>query len=192
MGTYNDLFGSEKTARSEAFKTGLENLYRKSDLGTKRMAGAALLAALTPGTLAMTDNRDENFLQEFASGGITLGGIGLGAYIEHEWDKMSDDEKEFYIENEINDLKRQSKETMKDKGPQVANEEFARAKQRLLEMNEPIDTNPGRRKVARENIGFDILGMTPRTLRGTSRGALLGAVASIPLAYGVMRGEEIE
>ena len=191
MGTYNDLFG-QKTARSEAFKTGLGNLRDRTDVNTKRMAGAALLAMLAPGILASTDNQEENFLQEVLSGTITLGGAGLGAYIENDFARMSDDEKAFAVEQELSELKRKSKETMKAKGPMVANEEYGQAKQQMLNEYEPIDTNKGRRKVARENIGFDVLGMTPRTVRASARGALLGALASMPLAYGVMRGGEIE
>ena len=191
MGTYNDLFG-QKTARSEAFKTGLGNLRDRTDVNTKRMAGAALLAMLAPGILASTDNQEENFLQEVLSGSITLGGAGIGAYVENDIARMSDEDKAFAVEQELADLKRKSKETMKEKGPMVANEEYGQAKQRMLNEYEPIDTNKGRRKVARENIGFDVLGMTPRTVRASARGALLGALASMPLAYGVMRGGEIE
>ena len=66
MGTYNDLFGSQKTARSEAFKTGLGNLRDRTDVNTKRMAGAALLAMLTPSILATTDNQEENCLVAMA------------------------------------------------------------------------------------------------------------------------------
>ena len=192
MGIYNDLFGSEKTARGEAFKTGLGNLRDRTDVNTKRMAGAALLAMLAPGILASTDNQEENFLQEVLSGSITLGGVGLGAYVENDIARMSDEDKAFAVEQELADLKRKSKETMKEKGPMVANEEYGQAKQRMLNEYEPIDTNKGRRRVARENIGFDVLGMTPRTVRASARGALLGALASMPLAYGVMRGGEIE
>ena len=105
---------------------------------------------------------------------------------------MSDEDKAYAVEQELAELKRQSKETMKVKGPMVANEEYGQAKQQMLNEYEPIDTNRTRRKVARENIGFDVLGMTPRTVRASARGALLGALASMPLAYGVMRGGEIE
>jgi len=191
MSTYNDLFG-QKTARSEAFKTGLGNLRDRTDVNTKRMAGAALIAMLAPGILASTDNQEENFLQEVLSGTITLGGAGYGAYLENDLARLSDEEKAYAVEQELADLKRKSKETMKDKGPMVANEEYGQAKQRMLNEYEPIDTNKGRRKVARENIGFDVLGMTPRTVKASARGALIGALASMPLAYGVMRGGEIE
>ena len=179
-------------AAEAMFNTGLSNLGSRTDANTKRMAGAAFLAAMTPGIMSTVDNQQESFLGEALSGAITLGGVGLGAYTEHEIARMSDSEKEFIIETKMDELKRKSKETMKREGPVVANEQFGREKQRMLEDLEPIDTNKGRRKVMRDVTGFDLLGMTPRSMRATARGALMGGLASIPLAYLPLKGGEIE
>ena len=179
-------------AAEAMFNTGLDNLISKTDANTKRMAGAALLAALTPSIMSSLDNHEESFLGEALSGAITLGGIGTGAYTEHALSQLSEGEKELLIQLKMDDLKKQSKETMKRDGPVVANEKFGHAKQKMLDDFEPIDTNKGRRKVMREVAQFDLLGMTPRTVRATARGALLGGLATIPIAYAPLKGEEIE
>ena len=179
-------------AADAMFNTGLDNLISKTDANTKRMAGAALIAALTPGIMGAVDNHEESFLGEALSGAITLGGVGVGAYTEQALSQLSEGEKELLIELKMDELKKKSKETMKREGPVVANEQFGHAKQRMLDDFEPIDTNKGRRKVMREAAQFDLLGMTPRTVRATARGALLGGLATIPLAYAPLKGEEIE
>jgi len=175
-----------------AFRTGSQNLWNRTDRMTHRMAGGALAAALLPGTLAMMDNQDENFAQQLIAGGITGGGMAIGQMIEKSLDQMSPEQIEEFIQMEVGELKRKSREDMKTKGVQQANEEFGRAKQKLYEDFEPIDSQAGRREVFRRVTGADLLSKTPRNLRSMARGALLGGIAAAPLAYGVMRGGEIE
>ena len=183
----------EDSARVRAaFKTGSQNLWNRTDRMTHRMAGGALAAALLPGIMSSVDNQEENLGQQLLSGGITAGGVGIGALIEQSLDHMSPREIQEFIKDEVGELKRKSREDMKTKGPQQANEEFGRAKQKLYEDFEPVDSQPGRREVFRRMTGADLLGQTPRNLRSLSRGALIGGLAALPLAYKVLRGGEIE
>jgi hypothetical protein len=142
--------------------------------------------------MSSLDNQEENLGQQLLSGGITAGGVGIGALIEQSLNQMSPEEIQEFIKDEVGDLKRKSREDMKTKGVQAANDEFGRAKQKLYEDFEPVDAQPGRREAFRRKTGVDMLGQTPRNLRTMSRGALLGGIAALPLAYGVLRGGEIE
>ena len=187
-----DPFEAERARVNAAFRTGTQNLWNRTDRMTHRMAGGALAAALLPGLMSSVDNQDENIAQQLLSAGITAGGVGIGQLIERSIDNMSPDEIEDFIKMEVGELKRKSREDMKTKGVQQANDEFGRAKQKLYEDFEPVDAQPGRREVFRRKTGFDVLGQTPRNLRSMSRGALLGGLAAVPLAYGVLRGGEIE
>lgn len=183
----------DDSARARAaFKTGSQNLWNRTDRMTHRMAGGALAAALLPAGLSMIDNQEENLAQQLIAGGVTGGGIAIGQIIEQTLDQMSPEEIEEFIEMEVGELKRKSKQDMKTKGVQQANDEFGRAKQRLYEDFEPVDSQPGRREVFRKMTGADLLSKTPRNLRSLTRGALLGGIAVAPLAYGVLRGGEIE
>ena len=187
-----DVFEADKARQRAAFRTGAQNLWNRTDRMTHRMAGGALAAALLPASLSMIDNQEENLAQQIIAGSITGGGIALGQIIERSLDQMSPEEVEEFLKMEVNELKRKSKETMKTKGVQSANEEFATAKQRLYQEFEPVDEMQGRRNAFENVTGADLLGQTPRNLRSMTRGALLGALASAPLAYGVLRGGEIE
>tara|TARA_R110002012_G_scaffold50126_2_gene129833 strand:- start:3812 stop:4372 length:561 start_codon:yes stop_codon:yes gene_type:complete len=183
----------EDSARVRAaFKTGSQNLWNRTDRMTHRMAGGALAAALLPTGLSMVDNQEENLAQVLIAGGLTGGGMAIGQIIEETLDQMSPEEIEEFIQMEVGELKRKSRQDMKTKGVQQANEEFGRAKQKLYEDFEPVDAQPGRREVFRRVTGADLLGKTPRNLRSMTRGALLGGIAAAPLAYGVLRGGEIE
>ena len=187
-----DPYEAAKAASNAAFRTGAENLWNKTDRMTHRMAGGALAAALLPGIMSSLDNQEENLGQQLVAGGTIAGGIGIGQLIERSLDNMSPDEIKDFINMEVGELKRKSKETMRTKGVQVANDEFGKAKQRLLDDFEPVDAQVGRRKVFENRTGFDLLGQTPRNLRSMTRGSLLGALAVAPLAYGALRGGEIE
>lgn len=179
-------------AAQAQFRTGLGNLNRGTDLATKRMAGAALLAALVPGAMSAVDNQDESSLGEALSGAITLGGVGTGAYMEHRCSQLTEAEKEEMIAQELNELKRKSKDSMKTDGPIAANEQYGENKRKMLADYESIDSNEVRRMLMERATGFDVLGMTPRSARSVARGALMGGLASIPLAYMPLRGGEID
>lgn len=187
-----DPFEAERARARAAFNTGTQNLFNRTDRMTHRMAGGALAAALLPGLMSSVDNQEENIAQQLLSAGITVGGASLGTVIDRDHNYMSPEQIDEYIKDEIVELKRKSKENMKTKGVEEANAEFARAKQKLYEDFQPVDSQKGRREVFRKVTGADLLSQTPRNLRSLSRGALLGAIAAAPLAYGVLRGGEIE
>ncbi len=179
-------------AAEAQWRTSLGNLNSGTDLLTKRMAGAALLAAIAPSVLSKIDNQEEGYLDRVLSSAITLGGVGTGAYMGHIRSQLTEAEKEQAIAQELNELKRKSKDTMKTDGPIVANEQYGEDKRRMLANYEPIDSNKTRRMLMEKATGFDLLGMTPRSARSVARGALMGGLASIPLAYMPLRRGEID
>ena len=183
---------SQNEAAKAAFRTGAQNLWDRTDRNTHRMAGGALAAVLLPGMLASIDNQEEDFANQLLSGGITAGGVGLGAYIEQMSQHLTPEQMDDYINNAVNDLKAKSKVDMKESGPQAAADRFGRAKQAVYDEVNPVDPQPGRRKVFEQVTGMDALGRSPRELRGMTRGALIGGLLAAPLAYGVMRNGEIE
>ena len=194
------MVNPNQQAADSVSRAAFDTFSSRLDPNTKRMAGAALAAMMTPGMLSAVDNQEESLLGQFGSGAVTLGGTALGAAVGLDDGRLSDEMKELYIETEIDELKRKSKNIAREKGAQAGAEYFGKAKQKLLESVEPI-LNPVQAKnlnyfFARHGFGeLNTLGlgsMTPRELRYMGRGAGLGALASIPLAYQALRGGEIE
>ena len=179
-------------AAQAMYTTGVDNLRKGVDVNTKRMAGAAVVAALLPGLMSMADNQEEGLLGEALSGAITLGGIGGGTYVGHALSQLSDEDKARLIAEEISNLKQESKQVMKTEGPVEANRRLAEGKHRVLNNYEPIDSNRSRQELFTKATGANILGMSPRAVNRTVRGALIGGLASVPLAYASLRGGEIQ
>ena len=181
-------------------QTAWDNINRKMAPGTKRMAGAALGAFFAPSVLSMVDNQEENLLGQAGSGAFAMGGIGTGGllgYLEAEKEMVDD---ELMVENKLRDLKRESQEIMKKEGPAAGVEYFAKGKQELLDYISPMDSNRSgvfnqymRTKPLGDIIAdLNLPAMSPRAAKYTSRGAMLGALASIAPAYNMLRGGEIE
>ena len=135
------------------------------------------------------------------SGGLAAGAIGAGGYLGYKNAHIHPDQKDDFISNEVSRLKGESKIAARDIGPQAAVEQFAREKQAMLESIDPIDS-----KRAGSINGFfrsmpevgpmiadmDLGNKAPRDLRGMSRGALVGALASILPAYLALRNGDVE
>ena len=181
-----------------ASATAFGNLRSKTDVNTKRMAGAALAAALAPSVVGMVDGRDSNFVSDFIGGGLSVGATGLGGYLGYQQGTIPADGMEAFIDNELATYKAEAKEISKT-NPQAGVEHFAERKQQLLADIAPIDPkrSPALNATLRQMPEFggmladlDIANKTPRQLRGLSRGAAIGAAASAIPAYLLMSGEE--
>ena len=195
----------EQTAQQARYRanadTALGNLNQKIGLNTKRMAGAAFAGAVLPGTLALIDNQESDFLGNALSGSLSVAGIGAGGYLGYKNAHVAEDAKDDFLKAEIKNLKDKSKAAAKIIGPQAAVEQFAREKQALLEDLAPID--PKRAAIINRELGripelgmilkdMDLGNKAPRDVRGIAKGALIGALASIAPAYLALRGGEIE
>ena len=196
-----DSTADAKARRAANATTGLGNLNKKIDVNTKRMAGAALAAALLPGVGSWIDDQETNFVGSLASGTIGLGGIAGGGYLGYKNAHIGEGQRNDFISDEIARLKGESKIAAKDIGPQAAVEQFAREKQAMLESIDPID--PKRARDINNVIrGFpemgpiiaemDIPNKSPRDIRGISKGALIGALVSMVPAYLALRSGDVE
>lgn len=181
-----------------ASATAFGNLRSKTDVNTKRMAGAALAAALAPSFVGMVDGRDSDFVSDFVGSGLTVAGTGLGGYLGHQRSTIPESEMDAFIDNELATYKAEAKEIART-NPQEGVNHFAERKRQLLADIAPIDPKraPALNATLRQMPEFgemlaelDIANKTPRQVRGLSRGAAIGAVASAIPAYLLMRGEE--
>lgn len=189
---------SSKERVKAASATAFGNLRSKTDVNTKRMAGAALAAVLAPSAIGMLDGRDSDFVSDFASGGLSVAATGLGGYLGYQQGTIPADGMDAFIDNELATYKAEAKEIARV-SPQEGVEHFAAKKQQLLADIAPID--PKRAQALNATLrqmpefggmlaDLDIANKTPRQVRGLSRGAAIGAVASAIPAYLLMRGEE--
>ena len=181
-------------------QTAWDNINRKMAPGTKRMAGVALGAFLTPSVLAMLDNQEESTLDSFGAGLTASAGLGAGGimgYLQAGDEAVND---ELMVENKLRDLKVESQEIAKRDGPAAGVEYFAKGKQELLDYIAPMDAD--RSDVFNEYMRSKPMGgmvadlnipeMSPRQAKYTTRGAMLGALAAAVPSYNLMRGGEIE
>ena len=129
---------------------------------------------------AAIDDRDAPYLQETAAGLISSGGLTAGALLGYMNANRTMDS---FIRTEIDKLKRQSKVTMREKGPQVAADEFGHAKAEFMKNVEP-------KRMGIPSV--DHFGASPRNLRHMAAGALLGGVTAIAPTYLAARGDQIE
>lgn len=191
---------ADRQRRDAAGKTAMDSIGRKISPKTKRMAGVALGAALTPSVMMMLDNQEESFMDQLISGAITAGGIGVGGYMGMQGGALGEAETEAYINDGLDQLKTEAKEVAKTKGPAAGVEHYAKGKELLMEYVKPIDPNRSGafNNYMREIPEFgpmiadlNIPSRTPRQMKHLSRGAMLGALASAPLAYQALRGGEI-
>lgn len=190
----------DRQRRDAAGKTAVENVGRKLTPDTKRMAGVALAALLAPGIGSMVDNQDETILQGIGAGILGAGGAAVGGMYglgEAESEAIHD---EIMMEDKMRDLKRESKEVAKRDGPAAGVEYFARGKEKLYEYIQPMD--PGRGSAFNSYMrdipefgpmiaDLNIADRSPRHMKHMTRGAMLGAIAAAPFAYGTLRGGEI-
>ena len=193
---------SDAKARSAAnANTGLGNLNKKIDINTKRMAGAAFAAAMLPSVGSWIDDQNTNIMGSLLSGGVGLAAIGGGGYLGYKNAHIGVDQRDDFISNEISRLKGESKIAARDIGPQAAVEQFAREKQLMLQSIDPIDSkragsiNSFFRSIPEFGpmiADMDLGNKAPRDLRGISRGALTGALASIIPAYLALRNGDVE
>jgi hypothetical protein len=181
-----------------ASATAFGNLRSKTDANTKRMAGAALAAVLAPSAIGMVDGRDSDFISDFAGGGLSVAATGLGGYLGYQQGTIPADGMDAFIDNELATYKAEAKEIART-SPQEGVEHFAAKKQQLLADIAPID--PKRAQALNATLrqmpefggmlaDLDIANKSPRQVRGLSKGAAIGAVASALPAYLLMRGEE--
>lgn len=168
-----------------------DNLVNRSLPNTGRMAGAALAAGAIPGLVSMVDDQETNVFGTAASGLIGGGGIALGGMIGYGNSHLGDDAKEAFIRQETNKLKVQAQQNRAVSGPTAAADDFGYAKTRLLESVEPISPREGK-VLGKRSDAAKILNMTPREIRGMSKGAMLGAIASALPAYLAMRNGDVE
>ena len=182
-------------------ETAMGNLNQKIGVNTKRMAGAAVLAGLIPGIGMMVDDQDTNLGGYIGSGLMSTAGIGLGGYLGYKNAHVNDADKEQFIKSEVSRMKNASKVAAKDIGPQAAVEQFAREKQAMLEDIDPIDA--ARAKIINKELrafpevgpmlaDMDLGNKAPRDIRGISKGALIGALASMVPAYLALRNGDVE
>lgn len=164
---------------------------------SKRMAGAALGSLLIPSTLGMLDNQEEDWVSQYLlSPGILGVGTAAGGAIGYNQAHLSDKEKEAYADQALKDLKTKSKARAKEVGPKQAVDEYGYAKATMLDDISPIGPKYGK-VFNKATKGIPVVGdidlpnRTPREMRGMTRGALIGALASIAPAYAVLRGGEL-
>lgn len=182
-----------------AARTGFDQLRDRLDPNTKRMAGAALIGYLAPGTLAAIDNQETGF-NELAGGSLILGtGIGAGAVLGNKNVRIAD--KDEYVRQAMSDLKAKGKELAKKVGPEAARDFIALEKEKLMKDISPIAPRQAQAfNMAAKSMGIggdilsdlDLLNRTPRQIRGTTRGMFLGTLATALPAYLAMRGGEID
>ncbi len=182
---------NQQRARATA-KTAMGNLNDKVDTHTKRMAGLALAGLLAPGVVDMVDDKNSNFAEDFVGGTIAAGGLGVGGYLGYRQATIPEAEMDNFIANRVAELKKEAQVISKTQGPQAGVEYFAREKANMLDDLGPID--PKRAVAFNNNLrsagdfggmaaDLDLPNKSPRQLRGMSRGAALGALASALPAY---------
>ena len=171
--------------------TAFGNLRDKTDLATKRMAGAALLAAFGPSILTMVDGEENTMVGDILGGGASVAGIGLGGYLGYRDSTIPAEQLDQYKRSQMSEFKKEVKELMKT-NPEKARDKLAALKNTMLNDLEPIDPKraPALNHMFRSlgEIGepiadMDLANKTPRQLRGMSKGALIGAAASAIPAY---------
>lgn len=189
---------SSKERVKAASATAFGNLRSKTDVNTKRMAGAALLASLGPSVLSWVDGEDSTFVNDLLSASLSVGATGAGGYLGYQQSTIPVDGMDEFIDNKLAIYKAEAKE-MARTNPQEGVEHFAAKKQQLLADIAPID--PKRAQALNATLrqmpefggmlaDLDIANKTPRQVRGLSRGAAIGAVASAIPAYLLMRQGE--
>lgn len=195
------LSDADRQRLNAAVKASFDEVRNNVGDDSKRMAGAALAAVMAPTALAAIDNQEEDILaQLIASPVIAVGGTAAGGLIGYHQAHLKDEDKDTYTRNGVKALKETSKERAREVGPQQAIEEFANAKADLLKDISPVGPKHG--QLFNKVVGsmpeygpmlrdIDIPNRTRRELRGMTRGALIGALASIAPAYGVLRGGEL-
>ena len=175
--------------------TGWQNLLSKTDANTKRMAGAALLGILAPSIASKFEGEENSYLNEMLGGGVSLVGTGLGGYLGHKAGTIAPEHREQYIRDNIDILKAESKAIGREQDAAAAVQYFADKKRELLDDISPIDA---KRAIEFNHIAkqftelgemvaeLNILKKTPRQVRGMTRGAALGALATAIPAYLLM------
>jgi len=190
-----------KARYTAAANTAMGNLNQRVDLNSKRMAGAALAAALVPSIGMVVDNQETNLGGFIGSGLLSTAGLGLGGYLGYRNAHIDDAIRDEFIRDEVSRMKNASKVAAKEIGPQAAVEQFARDKQALLADLDPIDAKRAAviNNELREfpEVGpilaeMDLGNKTPRDVRGITKGALIGALASMVPAYLALRNGEVE
>ena len=189
-------------ARTNAVgSTALNNLLSKTDANTKRMAGAALLAGLSPGTISWMDDQETSLMGNTISGLLGVGGIGLGGYLGHRAGTIAPENREQFIRDNIDILKAESKTIGREQDAAAAVQYFADKKRELLNDISPIDAKRALQfnAMAKQFPEFgemiadlNLLEKTPRQVRNMSRGAALGALATAIPAYLAMRNGPVE
>lgn len=169
------MIDPNQQARADAqYNMVAERLRERLGPGPNRMAGAAMAATLAPGVVALMDDQETNILGYLASGAIGLGGLGAGMHVGYQQSQDVD----AYIKAGVADLKKQSVEIAKKEGPAAAAQWFGEAKQQLMNEVNPIMPQAG-------------LHRSPREVRSTVRGAMIGsALAAVP-AYLAMRNGQV-
>ena len=178
--------------------TGYDALRHKLDINTKRMAGAALAAAFAPVIAKSVDDQEDTFLGDFIGGGLLVGGGVGGAYYGNQGVRV--DDKDAFIQSEMSKLKREGKELAQKIGPEAARDYIVQRKNQILQDIEPIAPRQANAFNARarqyplgdEVADMDLLRKSPRTIRGSTRGAMLGLLAAALPSYLMMRGGEID
>lgn len=175
--------------------TGFDELRNRLDPNTKRMAGAALAAYLSPGILATFDDQKTGIGQILAGTAIMGTGVGVGGILGNRSVRIED--KDEYVRQAMSNLKAKGKELAKKVGPEAARDFIALEKEKLIKDISPIAPNQAKAfNIAAKSMGnemisdLDLLNRSPREIRGTTRGVLLGTLASALPAYLAMRGGE--
>lgn len=190
--SYLTMSNTDNAERAKAVSnTAFGNLNKKVDKNTKRMAGVALGAMLVPSTIGLFDDNETSFGESAISGGIGLAGVGLGGYMGYKNSTIKPDEMDAFVRDELNKYKTEAS-IISRKDPSAGVEHFALRKGQLMEDISAID--PQRAKVFNQTLrkvpdlgemvaDLDLLNKTPRQVRGITRGAMLGALASAIPAY---------
>lgn len=169
--------------REAQVRTATENLIAKTDVNTKRMAGLALAATLTPGLMSLLDGNDDGMLNNALSGAVSLAGVGGGAYLGQRQGSLTPEKLEEFKRQEVANIKNEVRELAKT-DPQAAVEMFAKLKDEMIDDISPVDA------MRAKSLRMDMLNQSPRQLRGATRGAAIGAAASLIPAYLATRQEE--
>lgn len=191
---------NKRRARDAGARTAFNNLREKTDLPTKRMAGATLAAILAPSVIGALDD-EEGF--STASGSV-LGVLGAttGGYIgfKNAHSKLATEElKDAIISEAMAGIKIEGKKIAAETGnAQEGINHMARRKAQLIEEISPIDptraatfNNWLRDKPFIDDLaGIDLLNRSPREVRGMTKGALLGALTAMVPAYFLTRAGE--
>lgn len=157
----------------------------------ERMAGAILALSAIPGGVALIDDQVTTVGDNIEGGLIQAGGIIAGSELAALINRHLEGPN--HMERGLKDLKTQSRERMKQDGPQAANEWYGHAKRNFVENNTPRDSysSPAYKFFTKDSVYSGMGALTPRQNLARLTGGLIGTAVAAPIAYEAMKSGEL-